>query len=161
MPIENLGTKHLTAAQKTAIDDALTALTTALTSVTQNLTNEERSKYGSVNEQNKLFVNKVADYHANQPALQSSDVDWVEFDKDFADRQFADTRENTLRGILRMLTDFKIVHDFDNYQNGLTDYEYSQYKANTSATGFAAKVAELKQFFPRTGTGTTTPANKT
>jgi hypothetical protein len=29
------------------------------------------------------------------------------------------------------------------------------------ATGFAAKVAELKQFFPRTGTGTTTPANKT
>ena len=154
MPIENLGTKHLTAAQKTAIDDALTALTTALTSVSQNLTDEERSKYGSVNEQNKLFVNKVADYHSNQPTLQSSDVDWAEFDKDFADRQFADTRENTLRGILRMLTDFKIVHDFDNYQNGLTDYEYSQYKANTNATGFATKVTELKQFFPRTGTGT-------
>lgn len=104
-----------------------------------------------------MFVNKVNDYHTNQTALQSPDVDWKEFDDDFKDRQFADTRLNTLAGISRMLSDFKIVHDYDNYQDALTDYGYSQYKAGTNTTGFSEKVNDLKQFFPRTGTTAPTP----
>lgn len=52
-----------------------------------------------------------------------------------------------------MLSDFKIVHDYDNYQDVLIDYDYSQYKANTKAPGFTEKVEELKQFFPNTNGG--------
>ena len=46
----------------------------------------------------------------------------------------------------------KILHDWDNYQAALVDYNYTQYKNNSGATGYATKETELKQFFNRTGT---------
>ncbi len=153
MPIQNLGFKHLTAVQKTAIDNALNTIETTILAVTENLSDPERKLFGSVNEQNKLLVNKGNDYHVNQPSLQSPDVDWTEFDADFADRQFADTRLNRIESITKLFSDFKIVHDYDNYQDVLTDYKYSQYKAESNTPGFVTKVADLKQFFPRSGTG--------
>ncbi len=156
MSINNLGRLHLTAAQKTAIDAALTALETNILTVTQNLSAEERHKYGSVNETNKLLVNKVREYQQTQPTLATPDVDWVEYEADFQDRTFADTRLDRIATITRMLSDFKIVHDYDNYQDALTDYGFSQYKAGTKAPGFTEKVEELKQFFPNTGGSTPT-----
>lgn len=153
MPINNLGRLHLTAAQKTTIDNAITSIETVLLTVTPNLSAEERVKFGSVNETNKLFVNSVRDFFQNEPNLASPDVDWVEYEADFQDRAFADTREKRLIIAMRMLTDFKIAHDFDNYQDGLDDYRFSQYKETTKTPGFTEKVAHLKQFFPNTGGG--------
>ena len=153
MPVTNLGRLHLTAAQKTAIDNALTALETQLLPVTMNLSTEERVKFGSVKETNKLLVNKNRDYYQTQPSLASPDVDWVEFEADFQDRAFADTRLDRIATITRLLSDFKIVHDYDNYQDALTDYDYCKYKAGTKAAGFTEKVEELKQFFPNTNGG--------
>lgn len=156
MPQSNLGTLHLTDAQKTNIDTSLSTIESILLTVTKNLTAEERQKYGSVNEQNKLFVNKVRDYRNVQPLLSSADVDWAEYELDFKDRDFSDTRLDRIATVARMLSDFKIAHDFDNFKNGLTDYEYSQYKAGTNTPGFSEKVADLKQFFPNTGGGNRT-----
>lgn len=153
MPVTNLGRLHLTAAQKTAIDAALTAIETQLLPVTMNLNAEERNKFGSIKEYNKLFVNKDRDYYLTQPNLASPDVDWVEFEADYQDRVFADTRLDRIATITRMLSDFKIVHDYDNFQDGLTDYDFSKYKAGTKAPGFSEKVEELKQFFPNTNGG--------
>ncbi len=153
MPVTNLGRLHLTAAQKTAIDAALTAIETQLIPVTLNLNAEDRTRFGSVNESNKLFVNKDREYYQTQPNLATSDVDWVEFEADFQDRVFADTRLDRIATITRMLSDFKIAHDFDNYQDALTDYRFSQYKASTKTPGFTEKVEELKQFFPNTNGG--------
>jgi hypothetical protein len=153
MPLTNLGRLHLTVAQKTAIDTALTSIETQLLTVTQNLSAEERIKFGSVNETNKLFVNKDREYFQTQPNLASADVDWTEFEADFQDRTFADTRLDRIATIVRMFSDFKIVHDFDNYQDALTDYDFSKYKAGTKTPGFTEKVEELKQFFPNTGGG--------
>jgi hypothetical protein len=152
MALYNLGRLHLTAAQKTAIDAALTTIETNLLAVTQNLSEEERQKYGSVNETNKLFLNKEREYFITQASLASPDVDWVEFEADFQDRTFADTRLDRIATLTRMLSDFKIVHDFDNYKDALTDYNYSKYKAGTKTPGYTEKVDELKQFFPNTGT---------
>lgn len=160
MALNNLGRLHLTAAQKTAIDSALATIENNLLSVTQNLSAEERQKFGSVNETNKLFVNKNREYFVTQPSLATPDVDWVEFESDFQDRSFADTRLDRLATITRMLSDFKIVHDFDNYQDALTDYDYSKYKAGTKTPGYTEKVDELRQFFPNTSStppSTTTP----
>ena len=154
MALNNLGVNHLTETQKQAIDAALNTIETNLLAVTQNLSAEERQKFGSVNETNKLFVNKDREYFQTQPNLASPDVDWVEFEADFQDRTFADTRLDRLATLTRMMSDFKIVHDFDNYQDGLTDYDYSKYKAGTKTPGFTEKVEELKQFFPNTGTTT-------
>ncbi|MBF4473791.1 hypothetical protein IRZ80_20605, partial [Flavobacterium sp. HJJ] len=57
------------------------------------------------------------------------------------------------------LSNNKILHDFDNYQAALTDYDYSKYKASTKAPGFENKINEIAQFFNRTGT--TASATKT
>lgn len=156
MSLTNLGRLHLTAVQKAAIDAALTAIETQMLTVTVNLTAEDRQKYGSINETNKLFVNKDREFFQTQPSLISSDVDWVEFEADFQDRTFADTRLDRVATITRLLSDFKIVHDYDNYQDSLTDYDYSKYKAGTKTPGYTEKVAELKQFFPNTGGGSAT-----
>lgn len=161
MPIDNLGRLHLTAAQKTTIAGALTTIETVLLTVTQNLSSDERQKYGSVNETNKLLVNKVRDYNQTQPSLSSTDVDWTEYELDFQDRSFSDTTEQRLTSAIRMLTDFKIVHDYDNYQAALTDYDYSKYKANTKTPGFTEKVADMKVFFPNSGGSGTPPETDT
>ena len=151
--ISNVGVNHRTPLQKTDRDNAVSVSEKSLMGITQNLSAEERQKYGSVNETNKLFVNKCREYQQTQTNLASPDVDWVEFEADFQDRTFADTRLDRLATLTRMLSDFKIVHDYDNYQDALIDYDYSKYKAGTKTPGFTEKVEELKQFFPNTAGG--------
>jgi hypothetical protein len=154
MPFENVNSVHYTAAEKTAANTALTALETALTAKFRNLTSDERKKYGSINEQNKLIVNKALDFRNSQPGLSSPDVDWVEFQNDYDSRVFIQATISRLQGLLDGLDNNKILHDFDNYQAALTDYGFSQYKAGTKTAGFETKVNEMSQFFNRTGTTT-------
>jgi hypothetical protein len=154
MPFENVNSVHYTAAEKTAANTALTALETALTAKFRNLTSDERKKYGSINEQHKLIVNKALDFRNSQPGLSSPDVDWVEFQNDYDSRVFIQATISRLQGLLDGLDNNKILHDFDNYQAALTDYGYSQYKAGTKTAGFETKVNEMSQFFNRTGTTT-------
>ena len=156
MPFENLNSVHYTAAEKTGTATNLTALETLLSAKFRNLSPDERQKYGSINEQNKLIVNKVKDYKAGQPALSSPDVDWAEFQNDFDSREFLQTTINRLQNIIDGLNNNKILHDFDNYQAALTDYDFSKYKFNTKVAGYETKVNELSQFFNRTGTTTPT-----
>jgi len=157
MPFENLNNNHYTAAEKTAVQTALATLETTLAPKYKNLTAEERKKYGSVNEQNKLIVNKVLDFRNNTPNLSSPDVDWVEFQADYDSRDFIQKTMLRLQNMLDSLDNNKILHDFDNYQAALTDYGYSQYKAGTKTAGYESKIAEIAQFFSRTGTSTTPP----
>ena len=152
MPFENLINIHYTEAEKTAVTASLTSLETALTAKLRNLSPEERKKYGSINEQNKLIVNKARDYRNSQPSLSSPDVDWAEFQNDFDSREFIQGVMSRLQAMLEGLDNNKILHDYDNYQASLTDYGYSQYKAGTKSAGFENKVNELSQFFNRTGT---------
>ena len=50
MSITNLNNTHLTAAQVTDAQNALTELETALQIINVNLSAEDRQKYGSINE---------------------------------------------------------------------------------------------------------------
>lgn len=161
MPIHDTIQQHLGADAKNAIDKAIADLETALRDHVRNLTQEERQRYGSINEKNKLLVNKVWDYRQAQPELSSPDVKWDEFEADYHDRSFLETRISKLNGIVEMMGNAKILHDYDNYQNALTDYSYTQYKAETEAGGFQTKRADLRQFFPNSGgsgSGTDSPA---
>ena len=159
MPFENLNNIHYAAAEKTAVGASLTALETALKVKFKNLSAEERQKYGSVNEQNKLIVNKVKDYRASQPSLSSPDVDWVEFQSDFDSRDFLQATIGRLQTLIDGLTNNKILHDYDNYQAALTDYDFSKYKASTKAAGYEGKVNAIAQFFTGGSTAAKT-ANK-
>ena len=150
MPLTNLNSAHLTDAQVTAAQNALTELENALAIITVQLTPEDRQKYGSINEQNKLLVNKVKDFRQSNPNLSVSDVDWDEFDKDFASRNVFESLINRLNALLIKLQGAKILHDYDNYQAALDDYAYTTYRAATGADGYENKYNELKQFFGRT-----------
>ena len=153
MPILDIVQQHIVAADITAVDAALNSLETALATKIRNLTPEERLRYGSINEKNKLLVNKVRDFYQTQPGLGSPDVQWTEFEADFQDRSFYETRINRLLALVEGLTNAKILHDYDNYQNALTDYAYTQYKKDTEAGGYVTKYNELRQFFPNSGGG--------
>lgn len=147
MPYDNLSNKHFDAPAKTAINNALTALEAAFAGKLANLSPEERQREGSVNEQNKLIINKVVDYRNNQPALCSPDVDWIEFAADNDSRAVLQGTILRLQGLIGGLTNAKILHDYDSYQNALLDYEFAKYKLSTQTPGFETKVDELKQFF--------------
>ena len=151
MPINNLNNAHLTEAQMNDIKTALTTLENALAPLTVTLTPEERKNYGSVNEQNKLLINKVWDYRQNSPHLSQPDLDWVEFEKDMTSRQFIENITHRVAAIDERLKNSKILHDYDNYQAALDDYAYTNYKAGSNAPGYETKMNELKQFFPRSG----------
>lgn len=118
---------------------------------------EERRRYGSVNEQNKLLINKVRDYRTTAPQLSSPDVDWTEFASDYEMRAFFETMADRLQSLASQLESGKIQHDHDNYQDALDDYAFTQYKAGASAPGAAEKVTALKGFFNRSGS--TNPPN--
>ena len=83
MALTNMNSRHFTADEKTAILNHLSALETALAVGLRNLTAEERQQFGSVNEQNKLIINKVKDYLSTKPELSSPDIDWAEFENDY------------------------------------------------------------------------------
>ncbi|WP_112112218.1 hypothetical protein [Flavobacterium aciduliphilum] len=153
MSITNLNNSHLTTAQTTTAKDALTTLENALAVVNVNLSAEDRQRYGSINEQNKLLVNKVMDYHTSQPTLQTPHVDWVEFSNDFASRAQLESMIARLESLTTRLKNAKILHDYDNYQAALADYAYTNFMAGTGTVGYETKMNELKQFFSRTSSG--------
>jgi hypothetical protein len=155
MPFTNFDSRHFSDTEKSAVTNALASLELAFSTKLANLTASERQQYGSVNEQNKLIINKVNGYHETQPALSSPDVDWAEFNSDFDTREFLQNSIQRLQSLLDGLSNAKILHDFDNYQASLTDYDYAKYKASTSAVGFQTKVSEIAQFF----TGGSRPAS--
>jgi hypothetical protein len=149
MPINNLAQEQLTASSGQKVIDLLKAAKAELSLIGKNLTPEERQKFGSIHEKNKLFISKVSDYHTNQPELQSPDVDWNTFDASWFSRTMLKIVEDLNATIIEVSEDIRILHDYDLFQMGLTDYDYTKYKAeSTTATGgYTTKYEDLKQFF--------------
>ena len=158
MAFTNFDNRHFSVIEKAAVDAALASLELAVSSKLANLSAAERQQYGSVNEQNKLIINKVKGFNDSQPALSSPDVDWAEFNNDFDTREYLQSAVLRLQSLIDGLGNAKILHDYDNYQAALTDYDFAKYKASTSAVGFQTKVAEIGQFF---NSGPRTPSSDT
>ena len=147
MSFTNFDSRHFDDAEKVAVNTALASLELAVSEKLANLSAAERQQYGSVNEQNKLIINKVKGFNDAQSSLSSPDVDWREFNNDFDTREFLQTAILRLQSLIDGLGNAKILHDYDNYQASLTDYDFAKYKASTNAVGFQTKVAEIAQFF--------------
>ena len=158
MPFYNISPNHLLPEEETAIDAAIDALEKALENKKRNLTPQERQRYGSVNETNKLLINKVFDFSRTQPDMCSPDVNWAEFAADHHDRTFFETRLTRLRTVMEIMENNKILYDFDNYQNALMEYSFTKYKKDTDKSGYATKYEALRQFF--VSSGKVTPKEK-
>ena len=76
---------------------------------------------------------------------------------DYDTRAFIQATMQRLQSMIDGLNNAKILHDWDNYQAALTDYDFAKYKASTQAVGYQTKVSELAQFF--TGGNTTSAKN--
>lgn len=150
--MKNIIKTQLTSPERGQINDLIAELEGALAGKLAALTEEERVELGSINEQNKLLVNKVHDYRQNSPNLSSPDVDWAEFESDYQSRVFLESCADRLKSLVYQMQSTKILHDHDNYQDALSDYAYAQYKKGAGEPGYTEKVAEIKQFFARTGT---------
>jgi hypothetical protein len=149
MSVNNLNNHHLTEPEINAILNALNDLEHAMEPLNINLTPEDRNKYGRVDEQNKLFINKVHDFATQQTNLRTMDVDWDEFEKDFKSRAVLENIISRLNNLSIRANNSKIFHDFDNYQDALADYAYTQFRANSKIVGFEDKYNELRQFFAK------------
>ena len=147
MPFTNFSSRHFSDVEKTAIELAMTEIETMLADKVTNLSNHERQQYGCVNEHNKLFINSVKEFRETQEALSSPDIDWAEFHDDYATRNFIESTMHRLKSVLIGLKNTKTLHDWDNYQAALTDYNYSKYKNKTGVIGYANKVSKLGQYF--------------
>ena len=149
MSVNNLNNHHLTEPEINAILNALNDLERAMEPLNINLTPEDRNKYVRVDEQNKLFINKVHDFATQQTNLRTMDVDWDEFEKDFKSRAVLENIISRLNNLSIRANNSKIFHDFDNYQDALADYAYTQFRANSKMVGFEDKYNELRQFFAK------------
>ena len=146
--LSGLNNEAFTEQQLAAIREAIAQIRANASAEFRILTQDERRRYGSIGEQNKLFVNKVHDYAVNRKDLCSPDVNWDDFEDDYKQRPILEEIIAELHDIANQLENAKMLHDFDNYQDALDDYAYTRYKATTSP-GYANKLADLKQFFKR------------
>jgi hypothetical protein len=161
MALNNLIQNKLTDADKTQVDTLLAQLEALLAPKLAGLTPEDRQKYGAINEQNKLFVNKIGDFVDNQPLHNPTEIDWVEFKEDFVARKFLETRANRLTALAYQMNSTKMLHDYDNYQDSLAYYEYINYRASRNVPGASEIYNELKQFFSKTKADTNTTNDTT
>jgi hypothetical protein len=155
MPDQNIINNHMPPAEVTQAFTLIGQLEALIQPYLRNLSPEENLRLGSISEKNKLFINKVNDLHRTQPALQSPDVDWAEFDDDFESRFNYEAFAMRLAALTKAITETRRLHDYDNYQVALLDYDYAKYKDRTApGLGYDSKVEQLGQFFegggPRT-----------
>ena len=153
MPTNKLFSAQLDPGQLQSCLNQLSIVRDILLTYTQNLTPEERQRYGSINEQNKLLVSKVMDYYKTEPSLSTPDIDWAAFEQSWASRVGFVQLETLCHTIIEICSDSRILHDYFLYQNALVDYDYSKYRAEStqSGAGFNTKVEDIKQLFPNTG----------
>lgn len=147
MAFNDLITNQFTALDWAGLDAALTAIETILKGKVVNLTPEERKQYGSVNETNKLFINKVKDYLISNPGLAPPVMNQAEFENDYTARTEIDTRLRRINIINEMLDDTQTAFDWDNYHAALTFYNYIKFQSHENVPGTNVVYADLHQFF--------------
>jgi len=163
MPTNNLINTQLSPSDAGTFAAQLQAIVAQLQPYGQNLTPEERQRFGSINEQNKLVVGKIRDYRNQQPNLSSPDIDWSLFEQNWISRTGLAQIEALCNTIIELCSDARILHDYSLYQNALVDYDYSKYRANSTqgGGGYTTKVDDIKQLFPNpSGSNDTSSPNQ-
>lgn len=151
MPLKDLLQNQLTPASATKINAALATIETELNGKTVNLTPKERQQFGRINEQNKLLVNKINDIKTSHPQHNSPQVNWVEFEADYAARTSLNAIKSKLNSITEQIIYTCILYDNDNFQQSLSQYSYLSYLSEQNVPGTTSLKDEVAQFFPRTG----------
>lgn len=151
MPITNLSSVTFTPAEVKKVQDAIADIKSVIVSKATNLNEKERQLYGSINEANKLVVQKIFQYVASNPEIVPSLVDKAEFQRDYQSRNTLESWISELTVTLSNLSNTKILLDYDVFQTVLTIYRNTRYLANENVAGMNTIYTDLKQFFPGGG----------
>ncbi|PXW16537.1 hypothetical protein C8D70_10334 [Chryseobacterium sp. CBTAP 102] len=154
MALDNLISLSFTTEELTQLDKALQSIETVLSGKTINLTPEERQQYGSIAEQNKLFVNKAKIYMEQYPQYIPNFLDKAEFDKDYLGREQVEQRLQIMSSLTEQLSDTKVLLDHDNYHNAITFYRNMKFLSGENVPGTNVIYEDMKQFFITTATST-------
>ena len=151
MAIDNMISVEFTEQELTKIANALNEVMQLLSGKVVNLSPDERMQYGSIADKNKVFVDKCKAYMEQDPATVPNTLNKHEFDKDYKARQ---QMEEPLRMVLRiaeMLSDTKILLDFDNYNGSISYYHYVKFLATQNTPGITSIYEDLSQHFQSMG----------
>lgn len=147
MSFENLVQVQFTKDELEKMDKALTDLESVLNGKMLKLSAEERKQYGSIAEQNKLFVNKSKELMEQYPQYVPVFLDKAEFDRDYEARAILEGRLLRMQHLTEQLADTKVLLDHDNYSNALTFYRNLKFLNGENIPGIKALYEALKQFF--------------
>lgn len=150
MPLHNLIQSALTPEDREQVDVHLLAIEAIMRDKLVGLTPEDRQRYGAINEQNKLFVNKVYDQMKASPQHLANEIDWKEYEQDYEARHFLETRANRLASLVYQMESTKMLHDRDNFDAALGQYDYLDFRKKRGIAGAAELHAELQPFFAKT-----------
>ena len=115
-----------------------------------NLEPDDRQRYGSINEKNKLVVNKVKEYQQNMPELANPKVDWKAYEQHYTTRANFMAVTAIADELNELCNDPRTLVDYVLYGLARADYKFTKYSAEEDgggASGFEAKYNDLKQFF--------------
>jgi hypothetical protein len=151
MPIQDIIKDKFSDADFVALNTALTTIENIVKGKTVNLSPDERKRYGSINEQHKLLVGKVDDYHTSHPKFDNPYLDWTEISNDNKARKRHEMVINRLESLVAQFVDTKILHDFDSYGYALSQYAHINYLDGQNVPGVRAVKEDIAQLFTRTG----------
>lgn len=145
MSIDGLSEKHFEIGEMRMMKEYAQKIIRLIQSKTLVPTIEENAAYENLSDKNKLLVSKVMHLRNIEPALFSADIDWNEFYKSYADNVFIKSAILTFECIIKHLENARIVHDYNNYQLALKEFEHSEAQKATDNRQ-EKKYNELKSF---------------
>ena len=151
MAIDNLISVEFTDQELTRLGNALNEIAQVFSGKVINLTPEERKQYGSIADKNKVFVDKCKAYMEQNIDTLPKTIDKHEFDKDYKARQQMEEPLRKLLQLAEMLSDTKILLDFDNYNGSLSYYRYVKFLATQNTPGITSIYEDLSQHFQSMG----------
>ncbi|WBM73633.1 hypothetical protein [Saprospira grandis] len=114
-----------------------------------NLSPSDRQRYGSINEQNKLFILKAHSFYQAKGQLLPSYFDRVEYEKDFNARQVFENLEGRTNELYEKLRDTRTLLDYDSMRFSSQMYKQAKNMSESGVPGVDFWVAEMAQFFKR------------
>jgi len=145
MSTDGLSEKHFEIDEMRMMKEYALKIIKLIQSKTLIPTTEESASYENLTEKNKMLVSKVMNLRNQEPALFSTEIDWNEFYKSYADNLFLKSAILTFECIIKNLENARTVHDYTNYQLALKEIEHSASKKETDSRQ-EIKYNELKTF---------------
>ena len=148
MALDNLISIEFTQAELDEIDLHLQGIESVITAKMVNLTPEQRSQYGSINNEMENWIVKSFAYMQQRPDLVPAYISVPEFTKDQNTRNAIKPRLNVVNGIREMFEDTSMLISWDIFQTAIAFYRNVKIASMQNVPGTTNIYQDLQQQFP-------------